>query len=284
MGLRERIEQLSEDFTSAERKLASALLSDYPFAGLDTIQNFAEHTHTSAPSITRFIQKLGCNGYQDFQRSLIGELKEGKQSPVQLRRRVNPVVDGFLGEFLSRVSETVAAVSDVVTEAQFSRISERLADKKRSIYFVGGRISDPIAKYFSSHLRQIRPDIFHIPRDPEVWPEYLLRMRRQDILVLVDFRRYEHNLAKLAAKAAVGRGTRIFLITDKWLSPIAQNANEIIALPIESGTAWDSYCSAIALTEALISHISEHDWDATKKRIGSWDSLRLDNGETTHEE
>ena len=27
--------------------------------------------------------------------------------------------------------------------------------------------------------------------------------------------------------------------------------------------------------EALIAHISEQDWDATQRRIGAWDKLRL---------
>ncbi len=278
MDLRERIERMSDGLTVAERKLASALLADYPFAGLETIQSFAKNTHTSPPSITRFVQKLGCNGYQEFQRQLIGELKEGQQSPVDLRRRTKPLRDGFLGEFLNHTSELIQQVSEGVTETQFLRVSEMLADPKRSTYFIGGRVSDAIAQFLSRHLRQIRRDVYHLPSDPEVWPEYLLRMRARDVLFMVDFRRYEPRLSRLAAKAAAERGTKIILITDKWLSPIAEHANDVMAMPIESGTAWDSYCGAVAVVEALITHVAEQDWDSTKKRIGRWDSLRLDSG------
>jgi len=275
MDMREQIKRLSEQLTAAERKLASALLADYPFAGLDTIQDFARKTHTSAPSITRFIQKLGYNGYQEFQRQLIGELKEGQQSPVELRHRSEPIKKGFLENFLRRTSQLVAATKNSVTESQFELICGLLADDRRSVYLIGGRISDPIAQYLSRHLRQIRRDVFHIPSDPEVWPEYLLRMHGKDILLLVDFRRYEKRLTKLAELAAKARGSTVVLITDKWLSPVASHATEVLAMPIENGTAWDSYCSAIAITEAMIVRVAEQDWDATRKRIGQWDSLRI---------
>ena len=46
-------------------------------------------------------------------------------------------------------------------------------------------------------------------------------------------------------------------------------------MPIESGTAWDSYCAAIAVTEAIITRVADQDWDATQNRIKDWDSLRL---------
>lgn len=275
MDVREQIEDLSPQLTAAERKLAVALLADYPFAGLEPIQAFADKTHVSAPSITRFVQKLGCSGYLEFQRRLIGELKESQQSPVELRQRTGPVSKHFLGEFLSRTSDIVAQAGESVTEAQFERVCSSLADRKRAIYLIGGRISDAVAQYLSRHLRQIRRDVFHIPADPEIWPEYLLRMRPKDVLYVVDFRRYEKRLAQLAKSAAEERGAQVMVVTDKWLSPIASHAKEIMAMPIESGTAWDSYCAAIAMTEAIITRVADQDWDATQRRIRVWDGLRL---------
>lgn len=275
MDLRQQIGEMSDSLTATERKLASALLADYPFAGLEPIQTLAEKTHISAPTITRFIQKLGCNGYQDFQRRLISELKEGQQSPVELRRRTKPIGSGFLEGYLNNTSVLLQQVSKAVTEAQFNRVCALTADKKRAVYLIGGRISDTVMQYLGRHLRQIRRDVYHLPPDPEVWPEYLLRMRSQDILIMMDFRRYDPRLEKLAGMAARERGSQVIVITDKWLSPIARHATEVLALPIESGTAWDSSCGAVALVEAMISKVSEQDWEATRNRIGQWDGFRL---------
>ncbi len=64
-------------------------------------------------------------------------------------------------------------------------------------------------------------------------------------------------------------------MTDKWLSPIAKFAAEVMPVPIESGTLWDTYTPALAVTEAIVTRIAEDNWDQTRDRIKSWDALRL---------
>lgn len=279
MQVRERIEQLSDDLTSTERKLSTALLLDYPFAGLEPIQELARTTNTSPPSISRFVSKLGFQGFQDFQRHLIGELKHGQRSPVELQAVSAPIHGAFLESFLERAGAVVKDAAKAVSEAQFGRISDMLADERRSIYVIGGRMSDTLAQYLSCHLRQIRTKVFHLPSDPEVWPEYLLRMRKRDVLFVFDFRRYQNNLSVLAKKAVDKRNVQVVLLTDEWLSPISGQASEVLAVPIDSGTLWDSYTGALALVEALVTRIAEENWTNTKTRIEEWDSVRLDFGE-----
>lgn len=275
MQVRERIEQMSDDLTSTERKLCTALLLDYPFAGLEPIQSLAKTTKASAPTISRFVAKLGFHGFQDFQRQLIGELKQGQRSPVDLQEGGAPIHGPFLESYLDRAGKVVADATKAVSEAQFEHVCGLLSDKKRSIYVIGGRMSDALALHLSRHLRQIRAKVFHVPPDPEVWPEYLLRMRARDVLFIVDFRRYQNSLLTLAQKAIDARNVQVVLITDKWLSPISGQANEVLAVPIDSGTLWDSYTGALALLEALVTRIAEENWDQTKTRIRQWDSVRL---------
>ncbi len=276
MLLRNQIEAMSEELTPSERKLASALLSDYPFAGLGTIQNLSERTKVSAPSITRFVHKLGCQGYQEFQRRLIGELKDGQRSPIDLHRSQEAPKGEFLRSFLDRVAQVVSATSDGITEKQFERICLLLGDEKRAVYVLGGRFSDQIALHLSRHLRPIRPHVYHLPPDPDTWPEYILRMRSRDMFVIYDFRRYQDKLEKMAETAVAGRGVNVLAITDKWISPVARHAAEVLAIPIENGTVWDTYSGAMALTEAIIARIGEQDWNKTKARFEEWDAVRLD--------
>jgi len=276
MQVRERIEQLSDELTSTERKLCTALLLDYPFAGLEPIQELAKAANTSPPSISRFVTKLGFHGFQEFQRQLITELKEGQRSPVELQEASAPIHGAFLESFLDRVGAVLKDATKAVSEVQFERVCELLADEKRNIYIIGGRMSDTLALHLSRHLRQIRSKVFHVPPDPEVWPEYLLRMRSRDVLFIVDFRRYQASLSTLAKKITEARNVQVVLMTDQWLSPISGQASEVLAVPIDSGTLWDSYTGALALLEALLARIAEENWDQTKTRIKEWDSVRLD--------
>lgn len=150
-----------------------------------------------------------------------------------------------------------------------------MADPSRNIFLIGGRVSDSIAAMFAIHLRQIRDRIYHLPINTEIWPDYILRMRRRDVVILFDFRRYQANLTELAQIIASNRQANVIAVTDKWLSPAARHASHVLAVPTEIGTAWDGQVSAVTLIEAMIVKISEQDWDATRKRIEQWDAVRL---------
>ena len=102
--------------TASERKVATALLADYPFAGLDTVAELGSRASVSVQTILRLTAKLGFAGYGEFQRALIGEIKEGYHSPIILRETLGSVPHqrpflGDLAEASSRaVQETVAAL------------------------------------------------------------------------------------------------------------------------------------------------------------------------------
>ena len=280
MQISERINAAAPDLTTSERKLAATLLADYPFAGLDSIQELANRTEISAPSISRFVTKIGLSGYQEFQRVLIAELKEGQRSPVEVHDTNRAVEGGYLHDFIARAACQITNAGTAITEDQFDRICENLSDPRRKTYVIGGRISDTIAQHLSFHLRHIRDGVFHLPPSTEAWPEYLLRMRPGDLLFVVDFRRYQANLASLAEKASKKRGARIILMTDPWLSPIAKHAAEIMPVPIKNGTLWDTYSPALAVTEAIVTRIAEDNWDKTSARIQAWDALRFSEKDT----
>src|SRR3989454_7238708 len=76
--VRHRLASLSP----AERKLARVLLASYPIAGLESVARFAERAGVSAPTVTRFITKLGFRGYPEFQEQLRQEVQARLSSPL----------------------------------------------------------------------------------------------------------------------------------------------------------------------------------------------------------
>lgn len=276
-NVRRSIERQSAELTASERKIASVILSDYPYSGLQTIQDLADLCKVSAPSISRFVNKIGCNGYAEFQRRLVEELKESSRSPRDLKVTESAIPAGeFLAAYVERVGKQLQGLATGVSQQQFRLLCELLGDPARNVFLLGGRMSDSLAAMLSMHLRQIRSRIYHLPANSEIWPDYVLRMRKQDILVLFDFRRYQANLSRLASIVADNRQCQIIVITDKWLSPASQHARHVIVVPTELETAWDSQVGAMALIEAMIVQIGELNWNAASARIDEWDKLRLE--------
>ena len=107
----------------------------------------------------------------------------------------------------------------------------------------------------------------------------VLRMKPGDIFFLADFRRYQPILTTFAKKATIDRKAQVVLMTDKWLSPANRYASEVLAVPIDTGTIWDSYSAALAVTEALVTRVAEENWDNTKARIEAWDIARQNSTE-----
>lgn len=263
------------DLTASQRKLATALLADYPFAGLLPIQQLANANGVSPPSISRFVQRLGFAGFAEFQQALIEDLREGNRSPRDLRAIVDDAPsDCFLAGYADRFGTLARTLPATVPQSQLDNLAALLGDPSREVYLRGGRISDSLARFLSLHLRQIRSGIHHLDNDPEMWPDALLRMRRKDVAVLFDFRRYQPSLERLAATIQQHRRAHLVLITDKWQSPAARYCGLVLTLPIEIGTAWDTVAAATALIEALIVTVSEQDWPRTEERIAALDTLR----------
>ena len=276
MALENRIRDQMGELTAAERKVATAMLADYPFAGLLTLAELANRAKASSQTILRLTTKLGFQGYGDFQRAVIGEIKESYHSPLILHEAFGQPRGNNV--FLSNLTDaTIRAVSDTVQslpEKQFMAICALLADRKRSIFLIGGRISHAIAIFLFRHLCQVRPKVYLVSEQEEDWPDSLLRMSRNDMVIVIDYRRYQPNMERFAERAVQDRGAKIVLFTDKWLSPVSKYAAHTIPVAIDVGTPWDTSLPLLLLVEAIINLVSENDWAATRKRIEQWDELR----------
>jgi len=274
--MKAKLQHAMPDMTSAERRIVTVILSDFPFSGLGTIQELSERAQVSAPSITRFVAKLGVSGYQEFQRQLIDELKAGARAPLTERFSTGqrPQKD-FFSTYIEEVQGRVSALRETISPQDFEALCALLGDSSRSIYVIGGRLSHSLAHFLAISLQFFRSDVHLVPTDSELWPQYLQQMKKKDVLVIFDFRRYQKSLERLARVAAQSVSPQIILVTDQWLSQIAGYATRTVALPIAIGTVWDTYAPVNTLLEAIVISIARKDWGATRKRIEAWDRLRI---------
>jgi DNA-binding MurR/RpiR family transcriptional regulator len=141
------------------------------------------------------------------------------------------------------------------------------------MYLVGGRFTDPLARYLAAHLAILRPNVFHLAGQESVWRDRLIDMGKRDVLVIFDIRRYQESLVRFAEKAEQ-RGVQIVLFTDQWLSPIARVARHVIAGRTAVPSAWDSLAALFAVVETLIGAVTGRLDAAGAARIREIESLR----------
>lgn len=272
--VRDRIRTQFPALTQSERKLANALLENYPDAGLASITVVAEGAGVSTPTVLRMVQKLGFKGFPQFHEALLTELKAKVSGPAQRREKwVSDAPDShLLNRFSQAVTQNLERTFSHVERASFDRAVHLLAQVDRRLYAVGGRITRALADYAFTHFQAIRPRVTHMTSSSATWPHYVLDMVEGDILLLFDIRRYEANLNRLA-ELATARGVKVILITDQWTSPVADVAAHTFTCWVEIPSAWDSNIATMMLLEALIAAVQEELWPETSDRHEKLDEL-----------
>ena len=162
----------------------------------------------------------------------------------------------------------------MVSEHDFDAVIELLADPRRRVLALGGRVSAFLARYLASQLHLIRPGVELIDPERSSPADHLVDLGRRDILVVFDYRRYQSDTIN-SAKVAAGRGSTVVLVTDPWLSPAAASARFVLVTGVQTTvTPFDSMVSAVALTEALIAGVLVRLGETAHARMRRMDELR----------
>src|SRR5207248_1465989 len=177
------VRQRQPELSPAERKLARVLLATYPIAGLESVARFAERAGVSAPTVTRFITKLGFRGYPEFQEALRLEVQERLSSPLaRYQEEQSPQQAGSLvTRSLLVAAHNLEATLELLSNHDVDEVVELLADIKRRILVLGGRVSGPLARYLAAQLHLLRPGIGLVDAERTAAAQQLLDMRKGDV-------------------------------------------------------------------------------------------------------
>ncbi len=274
-SLADRIRITIEAFTPSEKRAAMLLLSHYPFAGLDTVAEFAARAGISAPSVLRFVTRLGFSGFPEFQKHLREELEAQLQTPIAKASPTQPLARASspLADFAEAVVGNLRATVENLAPAEFEAVIALLSDPRRRLHFTGGRFTGHVARYAESHFRIVRGDVDGIASEPALWRDRVIEIGRRDVLVALDIRRYQDDVVALAETAA-RQGATVILLTDQWLSPIARVARHVLPAHIAVPSNWDSSAALLALVEALVAAVTKRLWDTAKPRLEAIERLR----------
>jgi DNA-binding MurR/RpiR family transcriptional regulator len=221
----------------------------------------------------RLVQKLGYKGYPDFQQSLRGQVEAMLVSPLVKQARAGAAPEGHvLTRFVGAVMENLQATAAQIDPADFDAAAGLLADPSRRIFAMGGRITHAIADYFVTLMKVIRPEVLLMSDMSNAWPPALLDMKRGDVLMVFDIRRYENAVVQVA-EVAREQGAEIVLITDRWVSPAAAHASHVLPCHIEAPSAWDSNVALMVVVEALLAAVQGLTWEVTETRMKRLEDL-----------
>src|SRR5713226_3237968 len=271
----ELVRQRLNDLSPAERKLARVLLASYPIAGLESVARFAERAGVSPPTVTRFITKLGFKGYPEFQETLRHEVQARLSSPLA-RYRDEPRRaggDSLLDDALGVSTHNLQATVDLLSHRDVNEAVELIADVRRRVMVLGGRVSAPLARYLAAQLHLLRPGIGLVDSERSAPAQQLIDMRKSDVLIVFDYRRYQADTIE-SARVAAAQGCNVVLFTDPWLSPASAFARQVLVTSVETVGPFDSLVGAMAVVEAMVAAVLARLGPRAESRMQNLERLR----------
>ncbi|MFG1694513.1 MurR/RpiR family transcriptional regulator [Nonomuraea sp. NPDC049309] len=243
-----RLSSVYAELPPGERAVVRVLLDDHPFAALGSLRALAERAGVSPPTASRLFDRLGYSGFAEFQAAV----REGARDRSRLLEYVTEKSEPSSG--LGEAAEELRAGLDGTLAAVPAPLCDRAAGllaEARTVWALGGPLSELAADYLIRQLAGLRPGAHRVPQTPHARARTVLDLGTADLVVAYDFRRYSPATERFV-RAARGRGARLILVTDTWGSPLAAEAELLIALPREAAGPIAPLTHEIAVTELLL--------------------------------
>ena len=252
MEVAERIRAQSTQLTSAERRVAEAILASPQAVGFGTVADLAAAAKVGAASVVRLAAKLGFDGFSALQHSVQSDLVRQLRPAAE---RIREEAPSARGTHVSVELANVQATLDAAADDALDQLTSRLADLARPVRVLSGEATAGVAAQFVSQLHQLRPDVQLICGSEVSVRREIAVLSDAAAVVVIDLRRYERWV--LDAQALLGeRGIWTAGLTDSMLSPIAARSAVTFLVSAGSEGPFDSHVGTLALLNLVAIRVS----------------------------
>jgi DNA-binding MurR/RpiR family transcriptional regulator len=259
------IAAVNDRLTPTEHRIAKEVLDDPTLLAFGTVSDLATRVGTSRPSIVRFANKLGFDGYTDLQEHVRSGLSHQLTRPSDRIRRGEPE------SVPERAALQVAmdAVFEVVDSGQVASFSKAIVAAP-SVWIVSGETSRAGGYALESGLSMLRRGVRLV--DDHTMARQLTDVHADDVGVVFDF--YRYRTASVVATEVLSRGgATILAVTDGPLSPLAQLADQWCEVVVPPIGPFDSSVPAVAFAELLSAQVARDLHDDATERIDRTEAL-----------
>jgi DNA-binding MurR/RpiR family transcriptional regulator len=244
----ERIRVHSTSLTTAERRVAEAILHSPQSVGFGTVADLADSAKVGAASVVRLAAKLGFDGYSDLQASIQDDLMRQLRPAVE---RIDETLgDGPRSAHAAVELANVRATIEAADPRSIEQLTARLADLSRPVVMLSGEASAGVAAQFADQLQQLRDTVSIVSGSDVAVRRAIAVLPHDATAIVIDLRRYERWL--LDAHASLReRGVWSAAFTDSILSPLAAQADVTFMVSAHSVGPFDSHVGTLALLNLI---------------------------------
>ncbi len=256
---------VSSALTPTERRIAEAVLAEPTLLAFGTVSDLATRVGTSRPSIVRFANKLGFEGYTQLQQHVRSDLSHRLSRPSErIRSDGDKVVPARMV-----VNDAIASVFDAL---EGDRVAELVAPVVRAekVWILSGETSQAGAHALHSGLSMVRPGVRTVTEHS--FGTDLSDAGPHDAAVVFDFYRYRRQVAG-ATRVLAEAGVTVVAITDSPLSPLVELADTWCRIEVPAIGPFDSSVPVVAMCELLVARVAKELQEDATDRIDRIEAL-----------
>ena len=268
--LRERYPELPK----SERQIADVILEFPGDIAAYSATELADIAKSSKAAVTRLIRRLGYRTFEEARRQS-RDAREWGSPLYHLQHESGPPAskDSPLKAHLERDFAIMAKTFEGLSAEELDEIVTAIAGA-RKVGLLGYRNSYFLASYARLLFRQVRENVSLMPLGGETLAEYFAGLGKEDLLVVIGFRRRVPQL-RSAMETAKRRGVPILYITDPTVRETAGLARWSLLVHVEGGV-FDSYTAALSLIHYLSLALLEKTGKAGRRRLKQIEALHDD--------
>lgn len=209
-----RVRQILPRLHPAERRLGD-FVCDFPGELASySAQELAALAHVSKATVSRFVQRLGYENYDEARRHARAEKQTGSRLFLSTATDAagEQSVAAHVAQGVANLESTFLAITDNQISAAATAILEA-----RKVWVLGFRASHPFASYLQWQLTQVVENVVSIPGGGQTLGEHLVSLSPDDVIIVFGLRRRVARMELILSQIEKS-GAKLVYVTDEGVA------------------------------------------------------------------
>lgn len=276
--LSERILEIFDDLTRAERLLADHFLENPDSLALHTAEEISRRAGVSKATTARFFKRLGFPSFKTAQRiSRSGDTSSGSgkrvfSAPVQHRSGRGDLADHLASDVQNLIRTFESIRSDELNAAALSLV------RAEKLWVIGFGDNYPLAHFARAQLIKVKPDIRMIPLGGFSVPEEFASITPSDAVLALSIGRRSKTMRSILQSARLA-GAHTVSLTDQASSGNPELADVTLRCRTQGLSYFDSLAAPVSVVTYLCMAVAKRIGQAAVDRLRYIDSIHTEWGD-----
>lgn len=272
-SLLKMIENKMPGFSKGQKLIAKYVLENYDKAAYMTASKLGGVVNVSESTVVRFANELGFEGYPEFQDAL-QEIVRTKLTSFQRMEVTNTRIGD--GDILTKVllsdADRIKSTLENIDKDAFNAAIDSIIGAK-NIYILGARSSSYLAGFLNYNLRMVFDNVRLVQSTSggEIF-EQIMNIGKDDVMIAISFPRYSKRIIN-AVSYAKSAEADVISITDSPLSPIAEGANQVLAVKSDIVSFVDSLVAPMSIINAIVAAVAKKKQEDLTERLRQLEAI-----------